>query len=65
MMVLIWTFASFTIISAQDSYRNFNELTERLDRLESNYENLVFLQSLAKTAEGRDLIIASNSIIDA
>ena len=55
LMVLIWTFASFTIISAQNSYSNFNGLTERLDRLESNYGNLVSLQSLAKTAEGRDV----------
>ncbi|MFD2531944.1 M14 family metallopeptidase [Gracilimonas halophila] len=67
LMVLIWTFGSFTIISAQNSYSNFNELSDRLDRLESNYGNLASLQSLAKTAEGRDiwvLTIGSGDVED-
>ncbi|MEX0724418.1 MAG: M14 family metallopeptidase [Gracilimonas sp.] len=55
LMVLIWTFGSLTILSAQDSYSNFNDLTDRLNQLDSNYGDLVSLQSLAKTANDRDI----------
>jgi hypothetical protein len=55
LMVLIWTFGSLTILSAQGSYSNFNDLTNRLNQLDSNYGDLVSLQSLAKTADGRDI----------
>ncbi|WP_428236070.1 M14 family metallopeptidase [Gracilimonas sp.] len=45
--------SGFTI--AQDSYSNFNTLTDRLNELEDNHENLAQLTSLAKTKDGRDI----------
>ncbi|HET8864918.1 MAG TPA: M14 family metallopeptidase [Gracilimonas sp.] len=55
LMVLIWTFGSATILLAQGAYSNFNDLTDRLNQLNSNYGDLTSLQSLAKTADGRDI----------
>lgn len=55
LMVLIWTFGSFALLSAQNSYSNFGDLTDRLNALESDYNNLTSLTSLATTEEGRDI----------
>lgn len=55
LMVLIWTFGSFAMLSAQNSYSNFSDLTDRLNALESDYNNLTSLTSLATTEEGRDI----------
>ncbi|MBD3617766.1 MAG: peptidase [Gracilimonas sp.] len=55
LMVLIWTFGLMNLLSAQDLYSNFNDLTNRLNQLTSGYEDLSSLQSLAKTTDGRDI----------
>ncbi|MDR9417993.1 M14 family metallopeptidase [Gracilimonas sp.] len=55
LMVLIWTFGSLTMLSAQGSYSNFNDLTDRLNQLNSNYGDLVSLESLDETADGREI----------
>ncbi|MEQ8523732.1 M14 family metallopeptidase [Gracilimonas sp.] len=43
------------IANAQNSYSNFNTLTDRLNQLEDDYGNLTALTSLAKTKENRDI----------
>lgn len=43
------------LTTAQNTYSNFNSLTDRLNQLEDDYGNLTSLTSLAKTKENRDI----------
>lgn len=54
-MVTAWSFCFSSLSVAQNSYSSFNDLTDRLNQLTSNHQNVTELTSLAKTAENRDI----------
>ncbi|MBO6587326.1 MAG: hypothetical protein JJ953_14540 [Gracilimonas sp.] len=55
LFILGWGLCLSGFTVAQNSYSNFNTLTDRLNELEDNHENLAQLTSLAKTKDGRDI----------
>jgi len=55
LFVLGWMLCLPALSIAQNSYSDFQTLTDRLNQLEADYGNLTELTSLAKTADGRDL----------
>ncbi|MTI87185.1 MAG: peptidase [Balneolaceae bacterium] len=54
MLMALGLFISSSAL-AQSSYSNFDQLTDRLEKLESDYRNLAELTSLDKTLDGREI----------
>lgn len=55
LLVLGWIFCLSSLSIAQNSYSNYQSLTDRLNQIHSDHSNLTELTSLAKTADNRDL----------